>query len=45
MPKLYVIFARKNAKIVDDNCQKNNFPEFFGEALPLPPIRLSQAER
>ena len=36
LPELYMIFARKNAQILHDNCPNNIFPDFLGEARHVP---------
>jgi len=45
IPEFYMIFARKNARILHNNCQKNIFPDFLflflgggGHVTPAPPF-------
>jgi len=43
VPEFYMIFARKNARILHNNCPTNIFPNFRGEAHApsaplLPPV-------
>jgi len=40
IPEFYMICARKNARILHNNCPKIFFPNFTGaRAPPLPPPR------
>jgi len=37
IPEFYMmIFARKNARILHNNCPKNIFPDFWGARAPCP---------